>query len=332
MDTRVGYLADAVLYADLRQRLEDRVELVDLAHQDFERVAMAVEDLDIVLHHPKFHFDASHVKVGDRLRAVLAPGAGYDGIDIGAATPLGILVTHQAGCNDEAVAEHAIGMMLSVSKRIAEGDRLVRRTTDWKPGDLHNHEIRGKTLGVVGLGAIGRRLATIATLGFEMPVLAHDPYVDTPPVDGVELADLDTVLSRSDIVSVHVPLTSRTHGLVGAREIGLLQEHAILINTSRGFVVDQAALTDALAAGRIAGAGLDVFDDDVLPMDHPLLDLDTVVVTPHCAGATEESLASQAARQAEAVIAIAAGQVPTTARLLNPDAVERFTERFGGGR
>lgn len=329
MDVRVGYLAEAVLYADLRQRLESRVQLVDLSHQDPGRVANEVEDLDVVLHHPKFHFDASYVKLGERLRAVLAPGAGYDGIDIDAATSLGILVTHQAGCNDEAVAEHAIGMMLSVAKRIAEGDRLVRRTTDWRPGDLRNHEIRGKTLGIVGLGAIGRRLATIATLGFEMPVLAHDPYVDYAPVDGVELVDLDTVLARSDIVSVHVPLTPQTRRSIGARELGLLQPHAILVNTSRGFVVDQDALTDALVAGRIAGAGLDVFDDDVLPMDHPMLDLDTVVVTPHCAGATEESLASQAVRQADAVLAIARGEVPTTARLLNPDAVDRFIDRFG---
>lgn len=329
MPFRVGYLADAVLYADLRQRLEEHVELVDLSHQDRALVADAVPDLDLVLHHPRFAFDEQLVATGERLRAVLAPGAGYDNIAIDAATPLGILVTHQAGCNDEAVAEHAIGLMLAVSKRIGEGDRLIRRTTDWKPGALHNHEIAGKTLGIVGLGAIGRRLAAIATTGFAMRVLAHDPFVEASPDAGVELTDLRTLLATSDIVSVHAPLTPSTRGMIGADELALMADHAIVINTSRGFVVDQAALTDALLAGRLAGAGLDVFDDDELPIDHPLLGHDAVVVTPHCAGATYESLGDQARRQAHTVLDLARGEVPTTARVLNPDAVAGFADRFG---
>jgi D-3-phosphoglycerate dehydrogenase / 2-oxoglutarate reductase len=328
MTARVGYLADAVLYADLRQRLEEEVELVDLTHLDRSRIAAEVPQIDMVLHHPKFDFDAQLIALGDRLRAVLAPGAGFDGIAIEAATPRGILVTHQAGCNDEAVAEHALGLMLSISKRIAAGDRLMRRTTDWQPGAMHNHEIGGKTLGIIGLGAIGRRLAEIATRGFRMRVMAYDPFVDESPLAGVDMADLQTVLGSSDVVSVHVPLNQHTRGLLGARELGLMQPHAILINTSRGFVVDQDALTATLVAGRLAGAGLDVFDDDVLPLDHPLLQLDTVVVTPHCAGGTYESLADQARRQGEAVLALVRAEPPKTARILNPEAVEAFQERF----
>lgn len=324
--SRVGYLADAVLYADLRDRLAPLVELVDLTHEDRALVREELPDLDVVLHHPRFDFDAEMVDASERLRAVLAPGAGYDHIDIPRATERGILVTNQAGCNDEAVAEHALGLMLGLAKRIVEGDRFVRHSTEWYPGSMHNHEIRGKTLGLVGLGAIGRRLATIASEGFSMRVLAHDPFVDEVP-EGVELTDLDTVFSGSDIVSLHTPLTPTTRGMVTTRHFALMPTSALFINTARGHVVDQDALVDALASGQIAGAGLDVVEDDALPLDHPLLQMDNVVVTPHCAGATYESLDDQARRQSEAVVEVLASRVPDTANVLNPAVLDRFRAR-----
>lgn len=324
--TRVGYIADAVLYADLRPRLDGPVELVDLTHEDRERVAAELPDLDLILHHPRYDFDASMFQASDRLRAVLAPGAGYDHIDIATATARGVLVTNQAGCNDEAVAEHAIGLMLGLLKRIVEGDRLVHRSTDWYPGALHNHELRGRTLGLVGYGAIGRRLATIARVGFGMPVIAHDPYV-AESEEGVTLVDLDTLCSESDVVSIHAPLTETTRRMIGRPQFERMRETTIFINTARGHVVDQEALVEALNSGRIAGAGLDVVEDDALPLDHALLQLDNVIVTPHSAGATYESLEDQARRQAEAVLAMAAGQVPTTANVLNPEAIADFLAR-----
>ena len=169
----------------------------------------------MVLHHPRVPLTADVVAAGDRLRAVFAPGAGYDGIPISTATEVGVLVTNQAGCNAEAVAEHSIGLLLAVAKRIAEGDRQIRSPRGWRTAMFLNHEIRGLTMGLVGFGAIARRLADIARQGFGMPVLAFDPYV-VGAVDGVELCGLDDLLRRSDVVSVHVPLTDETRGLLGA--------------------------------------------------------------------------------------------------------------------
>jgi D-3-phosphoglycerate dehydrogenase len=325
---RVGFLDPGVLYADLRERLTAEVELVDLSGAGSVALVEGVRDLDVVLHHPRVPLTADVVAAGNRLRAVFAPGAGYDGIPIAAATEVGVLVTNQAGCNAEAVAEHSIGLLLAVSKRIAEGDRQIRSPRGWRTAMFLNHEIRGLTLGLVGFGAIARRLADIAGHGFGMPVLAFDPYV-VGAVDGVELCDLDDLLRRSDVVSVHVPLTDETHGLLGAQQLALLRPTAILLNTARGHIVDLDALTVALARGELAGAGLDVFDDDLLLHDDPLLALPNVVVTPHIAGATFESLESQAVRQASAVREVLDGRVPTSANVLNPAVVERFLQRFG---
>jgi D-3-phosphoglycerate dehydrogenase len=324
----VGFLAEAVLYADLRDRLREQADLVDLSGADLRGVAEAVPTLDVLLHHPRLPLTADVIGVGTRLRAVLAPGAGYDGIPLAVAAARGILVTNQAGCNDEAVAEHVIGLVLAVAKRIGEGDRRIRSGHGWQPAMYLNHEIRGLTMGIIGLGAIGRRLAAIAMTGFGMDVLAYDPYVSEAQ-SGVALAPLDEVLTSADVVSVNTPLTDTTRNLIGARERALMKPSAILVNTARGHIVDQAALSEALRNGRLRGAGLDVFDDDVLEPGDSILDVANVVVTPHIAGATVESLASQAVRQADAVRAVLRGEVPKTANVLDPSAAERFLERFG---
>jgi D-3-phosphoglycerate dehydrogenase len=321
---RVGVVDPMVLYADLRDRLAPRVELVDLSTMQSDQ-PQSLHDLDVVLHHPRLQLQDAAMS-SDRLRAVLAPGAGYDGIPIPAATAAGILVTNQAGCNDEAVAEHAIGLLLAVAKRIGEGDRQIRSGRGWRAAMFFNHEIRGLTLGIIGLGAIGRRLATIARLGFDMRVLAHDPYLEGG-VEGVELVTFDGLLSDSDVVSVNAPLTDTTRGLIGSAELARMRPGSILVNTARGYIVDVDAVADAVASGHLRGAGLDVFDDDVLEQDHPILQLDAVVVTPHIAGATYESLESQAVRQADAVFSALDGKVPTSANVLNPDVIERFLER-----
>lgn len=321
---RVGVVDPMVLYADLRERLADQVDLVDLSSACDDEPA-ALQGLDVVLHHPRLRLQDAAMS-SDRLRAVLAPGAGYDGIPIPAATACGVLVTNQAGCNDEAVAEHAIGLLLAVAKRIGEGDRRIRSGEGWRAAMFINHEIRGLTIGVVGLGAIGRRLATIARSGFEMRVLAHDPHVDDAG-EGVALVSLDELLLASDVVSVNVPLNASTRGLIGHAELAKMRPGSILINTARGHIVDVDAVADSIATGHLRGAGLDVFDDDVLEPSHPILQLDPVVVTPHIAGATHESLASQAVRQADAVMAILDGRVPTSANVLNPEVIGRFLDR-----
>lgn len=321
---RVGVVDPMVLYADLRERLADHVEIVDLASIGPDDPG-AIHDLDVLLHHPRLSLSAAAF-AGPRLRAVLAPGAGYDGIPIDAATAAGVLVTNHAGCNDEAVAEHVIGLLLAVAKRINEGDRQIRSGKGWRAAMFFNNEIRGLTLGIIGLGAIGRRLATIARLGFEMHVLAFDPFVDDPG-EGVDLVTLSELLANSNVVSVNAPLTEVTRGLIGKAELEAMRPGSILVNTARGHIVDVDALAAEIESGHLLGAGLDVFDDDQLADDHPILSLDSVVVTPHIAGATHESIGIQAVRQAETVMALRDSRIPTSANILNPDAIDAFLER-----
>jgi lactate dehydrogenase-like 2-hydroxyacid dehydrogenase len=315
------------MYGDLRQRLSSHVDLVDLTGTTQADLAADLAQVDVLLHYPRLTVGPEILAATPRLRAVLAPGAGYDGIDVGAAARLGILVTHHPGHNAGAVAEHAVGLLLSLFKRITEGDRLLRAGTAPLAGTMVNHQVHGRTLGLLGLGAIGRRTAAIARFGLGMQVIAHDPYATTPP-DGVTLVPREELFATADAVSVHVPLTDETRGSVGAAEIALMPRHAVLLNTARGEVVDQPALVAALLSGAIAGAGLDVFEGDELPEGHPLLSMDSVVLTPHSAGVTVETLAAQAARQAQAVLAVLRGDVPTEVRVIDTSAVDGFLARF----
>lgn len=326
----VAFVSPVAVYGDLRERLAPHVELVDLSSVTQDELAAHTAQVDVLLHYPRLSVDAAVLGAAPRLRAVMAPGAGFDGIDVGAAASSGVLVTHHAGGNAEAVAEHTMGLLLSLFKRITEGDRLLRAGTAPLAGTMVNHEVRGRTLGLLGLGAIGRRTADIARDGFGMRVLAHDPHLSGAPPHGLSLVPREELFSTADVVSVHVPLTEDTRGCVGAAELALMPPHAVLLNTARGEVVDQTALVDALRSGTIAGAGLDVFEGDELPRGHPLLSMENVVLTPHSAGVTAEALSAQAARQAQAVLDVLRGQVPTGVRIIDPSALVGYRARFQG--
>ncbi len=211
-------------------------------------------------------------------------GTGTDNVDLRAAQRLGITVTNTPGVSAASVAEHALALMLAVARRIPAQDQGVREGR-WPRGA--SLELYGKTLGIVGLGAIGQRLAAIAR-GIGMHVIAWT--IDPDPGLGFELVEMDELLSRSDVVSLHVRLSSLTEKMVSHRELGLMKPSAILVNTARGPVVDQEALIEALSAGRICGAGLDVFAEEPLPTGNPLSKLTNVVLTPHSAGITPEAL------------------------------------------
>ena len=261
------------------------------------------------------------------LLAVCVAGAGYDVVDVGACTDAGVLVCNNSGPGAEAVAEHALGLMLSLGKNIVLADRALRSGRPVDRGVLTGTELREKTLGVIGLGAIGSRLIELCS-PFQMEVLAHDPYVDAATARerhavAVSLAEL---LARSDFVQVTCPLTPETEGLLGARQFELMKPTAYLITTARGGIHDEAALIEALEAGRIAGAGLDVFADEPPQPDNPLFSLDSVVATPHVAGITHEAKRGIAVATAEQWQTIFAGGIPP--RLLNPAAWPRYSERF----
>jgi D-3-phosphoglycerate dehydrogenase len=266
------------------------------------------------------------------LLAVCSAGAGYDIIDVDACTAAGVIVCNNSGPGREAVAEHALGFMLVLAKRIAVADRMVRAGVVQDRTPLRGSELLGKTLGIVGLGQIGCRLVELCE-PFAMTVLAFDPYVapEEVRVRGAVSVDLDELLERADFVHLNCPLTRETERLMGAKQFALMKPTAFFITTARGPVHDEQALYDALVNGRIAGAGLDVFHHEPPDPSHPLLSLDNVVASPHTAGITVESAREIARATAEQWITIFSAERPP--RLVNPDAwpryVERFAERFG---
>jgi len=262
------------------------------------------------------------------LLLVCTSGSGFDTVDLDACTQAGVLVVHQAGANREAVAEHALAMILVLAKRLIEADRRLRRERNFERADLIGHNIQGKTLGIVGLGHVGTRLAQLCRGLFGMRVIAADPYL-TPAQfaeRGAEPMTLEAMLPQADVVSVHCPLTAETRGLMGAKAFGLMKPGSLFVTTSRGSIHDEEAVEAALKEGRLAGAGLDVWAKEPPPLDHPLLAYDNVVVSPHTAGVTHESRYDIAMMAAEQIVDVFAGKRPT--RMLNPKVWDRYARRF----
>ena len=224
-----------------------------------------------------------------RLRVVAKHGAGTNDIDVAAATARGIPVLAAVGANAHSVAEHALMLMLSLIKDLRNQDAFVRGG-GFEKKSYQGRELRGRTLGLVGIGMIGRALAAMAE-PIGMKTIAYDPFAP-PDAFGpyaARVATLADLLEQSDVVSLHCPLTPETRKLIGARELGLMKPHALLINTARGEVIDEPALIEALSAGTIAGAGLDSFSPEPPAKDNPLWALPNVIVTPHVGGVTEEA-------------------------------------------
>ena len=246
-----------------------------------------------------------------RCRVIARFGIGVDMIDLDAATEHGIVVCNTATyCLDE-VSNHAIGLLLMLNRGLLRDVDAVRSGGWFRVGESPPHRLHGQRLGLVGLGNIGKLVARKAR-GFGLEVVAYDPYLrdHQPAVDGTPLIDIDELLESADIVSVHCPLNATTRHLLGARELAMMKPDAYLINTSRGPVVDQAALTQALAERRLAGAGLDVFESEPLPADDPLRTLDNVILTPHSASWSVESSLECRRVAVEHVVTVLRGGVP----------------------
>ncbi len=279
--------------------------------------------------------DAATLDAATSLVVAASGGSGVDFIDIAAATARGVLVVNAAGAQNVSVAEHAIGLLLALVKRIAVSDRLLRqgefpdrsryRGDGWPLG--FPREISGRTLGVLGYGAIGREMARMCSTAFSMPVVAYDPFVDPATATGPAemVGTLDELLARAEVLSMHLPLSDETRGIIRAAELARLPEGAYLLNMSRGGTVDEPALIDALRSGPLAGAGLDVFTEEPLAIDSPLRSLDNVVLTPHIGGWTAEALPRLAQTTAREILMVLRGERPT--RLVNPEAWPAFVAR-----
>ncbi|WP_348756204.1 NAD(P)-dependent oxidoreductase [uncultured Aquincola sp.] len=249
-----------------------------------------------------------------RLTGIVRPGVGVDMIPVAAATARGVPVANVPGSNRQAVAEHVITALGLLLRRQHRMDALLR-SQGWAASRALAEgagELAGQTLGIVGVGSIGLRVAEIAHHGYGMQVLGFQRRLQGLP-GFVEGCALDELLARSRGVVLTCPLTEATRGLLDARRIGLMRRDALLVNVSRGAIVDEAALAAALQAGRIAGAALDVFTQQPLPPDHPLLALPHVLLTPHAAGLTDESMAAMSEGAADEVLRLLQGQAP-----LNP--------------
>ena len=239
-------------------------------------------------------------------------------VDIESATAHGVVVVNTPGRNAQAVAEHALGLMLALARRIPESHAYVSEGRWVNPVapylELRGLELAGKTLGIVGLGTIGRRLAEIAG-AIGMKCVAQDPYVDSPP-PGVRLVDLDELMSCSDFISLHAPVTAETEGLIDSRRLALMKPTAHIVNLSGARIVDSGGLASALADGAIAGAALDVFETQPIAPDHPLLASGNVVLTPHVGGATDETIERHSMMMASDIVRFLDGDRP--ANLVNP--------------
>lgn len=219
------------------------------------------------------------------LKMIQTVSVGFDQIDIFAALDKSVIVCNVPEVMAETVAQHAWAIILALSKEIVQGDRLLRGG-GWPR--LMGINLWGKTLGIVGLGRIGRRVALKGKHAFDMRILAYDPYVDaeTAQMFSAELVDLPTLMAESDVVSIHCPLTKDTQGLIGEKELSRMKDTALLVNTARGKVIDEKALIQLLQVNKIRGAGLDVFEEEPAKPNNPLLRFENVVLTPHIASST----------------------------------------------
>jgi D-3-phosphoglycerate dehydrogenase len=253
-----------------------------------------------------------------RLKAVVKHGVGVDNIDLAAARDKGVVVCNTPGVNSDAVAELTLGLALAVARRVAECDRRIRADGTIDRAQFLGLELGGKTVGVIGMGNIGTRVARKFHAAFGARILAYDPYVPAdhwPDIPHERLASLDEMWPRADVVTPHVPLTAETRGIVGRTGLARMKPTAIVVNAARGGVVDEQALFDALEAGKIFGAGLDVFAAEPPTSRDPLLGLPNVVATPHAGGNTLETLAKSSIACAQTLLAVLDGNIPAKVRV-----------------
>jgi glyoxylate reductase len=267
--------------------------------------------------------DSELMDAAPRLRVISNYAIGYDNVDVRAATERGIMVCHTPGILTDTTADFAFTLLACVGRRVVEAVRYTRegKWKTWGPMLCLGHDLHGATLGLVGLGRIGSAVAKRA-VGFEMHILYHD-IERLPALEkelGLSYSDLDLLLAQSDFVSLHTPLTPETHHLIGARQFKLMKKTAILVNTSRGAVVDQHALYEALVSGEIAGAGLDVTDPEPIDPDDPLLQLDNCVVVPHIASASVATRTLMSILAAENLVAALQGRMPRNP--VNPEVLD----------
>lgn len=300
-------------------------ELVVASAIDPATLAAEAKDADIVIVRaplPPQLFDGAKL-----LRAAIRHGAGLDMIPMEAAAAAGVLVANVPVVNARSVAEHVMFAALALLRNFRVVDRDLR-TKGWLAGREHansSSELAGKTIGIVGLGAVGQAVGHIAAHGFDLKVVATTRSMQPAP-DKVGFLSIDALVEQSDIIVLCCPLTPETRGLINRERIARMKPHALLINVSRGPVIDDDALIEALQKRRIGGAALDVFATQPLPSNHPYFGFDNVIITPHMAGITEESMMRMGVGAAGEALLVLANKLPVNLR--NPEVVDHYRRRF----
>ena len=306
--------------------LESEARVIVTADEDEAAFAKTAADADGILLRTRPRCTENLMVACGRLRVVGRHGAGLDIVDIPAATRLGVAVVHAPGSNAQAVAEHALMLMLVCVKRTLLIDKATR-AGDWAARGGGNTELHGKTLGIIGVGHIGRRVAKFAG-AIGMRVLAYDKYVSADEVRarGAEpQASLEALLPQIDVLTCHTPLTDETRAMINDRTLGLMKKGAIYVNTSRGGIQQERALFESLTRGHLAAAGIDVFEEEPSSTDNPLFNLPNVVVSSHVAGVTQEARRQTSTHVAAEMLRVLRGEKPDV--LVNPDVWPRLRPR-----
>lgn len=308
----------------LQMLRENRLEVVVATEASHDSVMPLMKDARAVVLRTGITLTEVLMEQADDLLTISRTGAGFDNIDIEAATKRGIIVTSSIGVNTSSVVEHCLALILSLFKQLFLLDREVRKGNFKIRYKNYPKDVEGKTLGVIGFGRIGSLLARKCHSAFGMKILAHDPYLDESARntfrDWAEFVDFNDIFKRADVISVHMPPTNTTKGIIGIKQFGMMKPDAFIINTSRGCVVNEKDLIESLDKGTIAGAGLDVFEKEPIEPNNPLLTMANVLITPHAAALTKECVTRMAVSAVERVIDLLKGVTPPC--IANPEVLK----------
>ena len=277
-----------------------------------------IADADAIVNVRSISINRKIIEAAKNLRIIARHGLGYETIDVDAASERNIVVTRATAQGPYPVAEFTIGLLLALSKKYIPAHASVK-SGKWESLKYMGIEVRNKTLGIIGLGAIGSLVARMAASGLQMRVIAYDPYVSEEKARdvGAKLMDFHSLLRESDYISVHAAVTKESKGILGRKEFDVMKKGVFVINCARGEILDEKALYEALRSGKVAGAALDVFTEEPPPRDNPILGLENVILTPHAAGVTDESLERMAISIAENIVNIAQGRLPNLETVVN---------------
>lgn len=307
-------LIDRPLQSDALDLLSKHAEVVAIFDDDREKLDKALREVDGVICSAALKMREREIAMGTNIQVIGRPGVGYDSVDVEACSRHKIPLLYTPDGPTESVAEHVIAMVLMAAKQIPVVQKALKEKGDFGIRTrVTGMEVQGKTLGLAGFGRIGKRAGEIAALGLGMKVLVFDPYLKGRPELGFAygVADsLEALAKESDFLSVHIPYTPETDKLFGRREFAAMKKTAHFINTSRGGVVDEEALIEALKEGIIAGAGLDVFAKEPPEKDNPLFSMENVIATPHLSSFTEDGKRKMGVSVVEGVLDVFAGRKP----------------------